>query len=104
MVLEVIWLHFFSDFVLQSDTMAKNKSSSNKWLLIHCAIYTAPFLWFGWKYAAINGAAHFVTDWITSRGTAALWQKGERHWFFVLIGLDQAVHMTALVATAGYAL
>lgn len=102
MLLELIWIHFVADFVLQSDTMAKNKSSSNKWLLLHCIVYTIPFLWFGWKFALINGVAHFATDWITSRCTAALWKKGERHWFFVLIGLDQAIHLTILVATVGY--
>jgi hypothetical protein len=39
---------------------------------------------------------HFITDAITSRTTSYLWQKGERHWFFVVIGLDQAIHMTTL--------
>lgn len=102
MLIALIWVHFVADFVLQSDTMAKNKSSSNKWLLFHCATYTLPFLWFGWRYAAINGVAHFATDWITSRGAAMLWERGERHWFFVLVGLDQAAHLTTLLATTGY--
>ena len=41
-----------------------------------------------------TGLAHF---W--SRSRQALWKKGERHWFFVVIGLDQAIHMTCLFAT-----
>lgn len=92
-------MHFVSDFIFQNDKMAINKSSSNKWLSIHIVAYSAPFIVFGLKYAAVNAAAHFITDYISSRMTTALWKKQKRHWFFVVIGADQAVHMTCLIAT-----
>lgn len=98
----VIWMHFFADFILQTDKMAINKSTNWKWLSIHIVVYSLPFFYFGWRYALINAAAHFVTDAITSRCTSYLWKKEKRHWFFVVIGLDQAVHMTCLLWTLKY--
>lgn len=99
-LLIIVWLHLFADFFLQTDKMAISKSSSNAWLGVHVTAYTIPFLiFFGWKYALVNGAAHFVTDYFTSRTTSYLWKKEERHWFFVVIGIDQALHMTALILT-----
>jgi len=97
----IFWLHFIADFILQTDEMALNKSKSFKWLSLHALTYGIPFLLFGWKYAIINSAAHWLVDCVTSRITAYLWSKGERHWFFVVIGLDQAIHMTILVLTLG---
>lgn len=95
----LIWFHFICDFLLQSDKMATNKSSSNRWLGLHVAAYSVPFLWFGWRFALVNGVAHFLIDWLTSRGTSWLWKQEERHWFFTMIGFDQAIHMTTLALT-----
>lgn len=96
-ILILIWIHFVADFVLQNDKMALNKSKSNKWLGLHALVYGIPLLFFGWKFALFNGIAHFAVDYITSRGTSRLWIANQRHWFFILIGLDQAIHMTILL-------
>jgi len=107
----IIWAHFIGDFVFQNDRMAINKSKSNSWLAIHCLVYTyilmlfcniplgIPGTWTLTYWALINGAVHFAIDYCTSRGTSYLWQKNERHWFFTLIGFDQALHMTVLFIT-----
>ena len=95
----IIWLHFIADFVLQSDRIAKGKSKSNQMLLEHVAIYSVPFAILGIEYAVANACLHFVVDWFSSRATSYLWQKGERHWFFVVIGIDQALHLTCLFVT-----
>lgn len=96
-VLTVVWMHFVADFILQSDKMAINKSKSNGWLLLHVGVYSLPFFWFGVKFVLVQAAAHFTTDWVTSRATSWLWKREERHWFFVVIGLDQAIHLTCLM-------
>ena len=104
----IVWLHFLGDFILQSDRMALNKSKSNYWLTQHAFAYIAPFLPLcrvyggtgGMSYfLAVNVAAHWLVDWVTSRITAKLWAAGQRHWFFTCIGFDQAIHMTVLFLT-----
>ena len=92
-------MHLFADFILQTDQMAINKSKSNFWLTLHIACYSVPFLIFGWKFALVNAIGHWITDFITSRITSYLWKKEERHWFFVTIGIDQAIHLTTLILT-----
>lgn len=98
-LLALVWFHFVADFIFQSDWVAKGKSSSNQILFYHVSLYSLPFYLFGWQFALANAGLHFITDWCTSRATSYLWQKGERHWFFVVIGLDQAIHFTCLFLT-----
>ena len=99
----LIWLHFFADFICQTDKMALNKSTSNQWLAYHCCAYMAPFfVCFGWKFGIATFVLHFMTDWVTSRGTSYLWKRNERHWFFCLIGFDQAIHLTTLLLTYNF--
>lgn len=72
-LITIVWLHFVGDFLLQSDVMAKNKSSSNKWLLFHGVVYGAPLIVFGIWYYVVNVILHIMVDFFTSRATSILW-------------------------------
>lgn len=99
MILLILFLHFFGDFILQSTYMGQNKSKSNKVLGTHCFLYSLPLMVIGWKFALINGVFHFLVDWVTSRMTSKLWAEQEVHWFFVVIGMDQMIHTMILFGT-----
>lgn len=119
-----IVIHFIGDFICQTDWMAINKSKSWMALLTHVLVYTWVLfigttlfvLYLGYPdlglsltltialppivlWVSLNGALHFITDAITSRWTASLWKREQRHWFFVVIGLDQVIHYTTLAVT-----
>lgn len=121
-MLWLIMVHFIGDFVLQSDWMAQNKSKSNYALGLHVGIYiiallvgAIPLLFildypgdpvFGdrgsltvFLWVVLNGAAHFVTDYITSRINSHLLAAKQIHYFFVGIGADQVVHYMTLALT-----
>lgn len=118
LLLGLLAIHFIGDFVLQTHWQASNKSTNWKALSLHVASYTAclflltPFLVAaaGYKptgdpltkyaiFAAVNGAIHWGTDYVTSRITKILWDAKEVHNFFVVIGLDQLLHQAALFLT-----
>jgi len=102
LLLTIIWFHCISDFWLQFDYIAINKSKDFECLMIHSIIYSALFLLIGVEYAIINGVLHFCVDGVSSRLTTYFYMKEKRHWFFVVIGVDQAIHMTCLILTLGF--
>lgn len=101
-ILYIVWLHFIGDFVLQSDKIATLKSRDNRYLLLHSVVYSLPMLLIGPEFAITNGVLHYCVDYFTSRGTKKLYANEKRHWFFTLIGFDQAIHLTFLVFTFIY--
>lgn len=125
LILQILFIHWISDFVFQSGWMATNKSKN--WLALgsHVLVYTAsmgvllifssiivasvgsipggaimvitPLAFMMW--IALNGVLHFITDAVTSRITAKLWKKNDMHNFFVVVGFDQFIHYTCLFVT-----
>ena len=116
--------HYIGDFLLQTDKMAINKSSSNKWLTKHVLTYMLPFILLYGVYTmylivtsgaqydkglglliivkflltlAINFGLHWVTDYLTSRVAASYHAEGNRSAFFKTIGFDQMVHALSLI-------
>lgn len=125
-LLVLLTLHTVGDFVLQSDWMALNKSKSWRALLWHTGVYSTVFLPFGLGFTIITFILHTLQDAITSRITGKLWffrplkdfypklgtvkvegesypiyvpMGGNRHYFFVMIGLDQLIHFWSLAWT-----
>lgn len=98
----ILLLHFISDFIFQSDEMAKNKSTSVKWLTIHVLIYSILFTIYNPIYGIVNGLLHWVIDYFSSKVTSYLWKNGQVHNFFAVIGLDQLLHYVCLFLTYKY--
>lgn len=99
----LLFAHFVGDFIMQTDAMAKGKSSSNGVLFSHVLAYTGTLAVVGFfipislLFLLINFAAHFATDFVSSRITKSLWAQNKVHWFFVVIGADQLIHALTLV-------
>jgi hypothetical protein len=92
--------------------MAKGKSSCNWELTDHVLVYTAGLIamvfatasyYHNWAFVPVfvilNAVLHWLTDWITSRASSALWKDGKVHDFFVVIGADQLIHYLTLFGT-----
>lgn len=109
-------LHWYADFVCQTDKQAKGKSSNNLQLLAHTGIYGLIVTlftyilyctnYFGaqyWYTPLIFGVIQFVThtivDWLTSRINKKLWENKLVHEFFVMIGFDQLIHYVILFSS-----
>jgi hypothetical protein len=98
----LLTLHWFADFVLQSDWMAINKSKNWKALCLHTLVYSLTFTpFYGLAFTAITFLLHTAQDAVTSRVNSKLWQANQRHWFFVSIGFDQLLHYYLLAWTLG---
>ena len=109
-----LFIHWIADFVLQTDAQAKGKSTSNKMLLKHTITYglcilVASYYLQAWNmfgaqmwyasllFTLIQFVSHTIIDYFTSRVNKKLWENGDRHTFFIMIGLDQLMHTLILL-------
>ena len=116
----LMFLHFVADFLLQSRTMATNKSSSLKYLvqhvLIQFTVFTIGVFWLPPMYALANACIHGLIDWHIWRlykfsvylrdqeATTATWKYYEDHLFYTTIGLDQMLHVITILVVYGCAI
>ena len=112
-VISILIIHWFADFILQTDEQAKNKSHSLEALTKHVLSYTIPwmvFCLFAFKpdpagpilaiqFIIVTFSCHWVTDFFTSKINSKLWKDGKVHLFFVSIGFDQLLHFVQLLLT-----
>jgi hypothetical protein len=94
----IIVNHFVADFLCQTDKMAINKSTSNKWLTLHVITYMTAMLpsvayidfmlnnGFSFhingnlgatSFYLVNFALHWITDYFTSRASSYLYMKSQ---------------------------
>lgn len=108
-VVSLLLTHFIGDFILQTDKMAVNKSTSFKWLTIHALTYMIPLSLFYiimFSHVGIltlitviiaNFSLHWITDMVTSRVASYYFKNDKRGMFFKTIGFDQLIHGVTLV-------
>ena len=112
LILFILLVHWFADFVLQTEDEARRKSYDNRKLLEHTVTYSIIWLWVSlWLglicdlpktviwFAPITFVCHTVTDYFTSRVNKRLWMKNDSHAFFVSVGFDQLLHYVQLFLT-----
>jgi hypothetical protein len=110
-ILGILLIHWFADFVLQTDEQAKGKSKEWKPLLQHVANYSSVWMLIGSivfpfnqvinliYFTLITFITHTITDYFTSRLNSKLWGENKVHNFFVSIGFDQWLHYLQLFLT-----
>lgn len=100
-VIQLLGLHYLGDFLLQPHWMATDKAHKIPVLLLHCAVYSSCFVFFGPKFLLAVFATHFATDIWTSKLTSHFFAKSWRS-FFLIIGLDQLIHQITLIVLFHY--
>lgn len=123
----ITFIHFVADFIFQSRTMGRNKSTNLYWLTTHVLAYTLATV-IGWSLfvefanfnlgfifwlSVITFSTHWITDFLTSKLSGYCYLKSLEHkktkkgdfweWsFWGIIGLDQFIHWATLALTYKY--
>lgn len=108
LIMYVLLIHFLGDFALQTQEQALKKSSEDKFLLYHVAIYSviwllASYIILGWFraliFASVTFCTHYAIDYVTSRINKKFFAQENWHDGFVGIGADQLLHYLQLFFT-----
>lgn len=122
-LLTIMWFlssHYITDFIIQSEEQAKEKSYDSLILLEYCIEYalvmsvmTGIYSLFinGWNdvsYWIVTSficylVTHFYIDFSTSRISSKYFKEKEAHMGFVILGLDQLIHYLVIFTYIHYA-
>jgi len=111
-IILILLVHFISDWLLQSRSMAENKSSNMKVLLKHGCIISLPllslcmFLHFSILSIILISSIYFILHilqdkfiwgfykiWYIKRNLKEYWKD---YWWFSTIAIDQFIHLIIL--------
>lgn len=102
----ILIAHWIGDYLLQTTSMATEKSYRLKWLSLHILTYSSVLFAFclflfsfevALAYTLVNGFLHAGIDFITSRQSRK-YQDRPRI-FYPILGFDQMLHMLSLYLT-----
>jgi len=99
----LLFFHWLADFVAQTDRQAQGKSKDNWILSEHVFAYTCmmmPSFFFNdtnvaWAFLWVF-STHWITDYFTSRLTKKLFKEYDYHNGFIVVGIDQWLHVVQL--------
>ncbi|MDD3320888.1 MAG: DUF3307 domain-containing protein [Paludibacter sp.] len=111
-IIILILLHVIADYFLQGSKLSKLKALKLSYLFEHVAIYTGIFIVFsplllgltiveGVIFSLINGAAHFVVDFIIGKLKLKYHDTNESAYLSV-VGADHTIHIIILILTYIY--
>lgn len=116
--LSILFIHWYSDFILQTRHMATRKSEDNYYLTLHVVVYSIStiiswlvlFLICGVKISffalfisfILIFITHWITDYVTSRQTSKFYKLQRFYEFFSIIGFDQWLHFASLFIIYNY--
>ena len=108
----LLTINYVTDFLFQTKKQGENKSHSLYWLSMHVFTFTTYFTGllcfynifahaFTWEnlflLTLINGATHFIVDFISSKCTSYFYKKTQFRAFLKTIGFDTLVHTIILI-------
>lgn len=111
----LMFSHWVSDFILQTDYMARGKSKTSLPLLLHILCYSIGMSIFAFTmldekaafwFLIFNAYLHYIIDYYTSRISSKLHAENKigsttipNFGMFTVIGFDQFLHFVSLVVT-----
>lgn len=116
LVVFLLFVHWVGDYVLQTRKQGNTKHTDILQLFYHVQTYSLfliAMLFVGnltnfmgqlnplniLIYGTMNFLLHFTTDFFTSRAVKRLWENKQEYQTFVVMGLDQFIHVISLLAT-----
>lgn len=96
LVLIIILLHFFSEYLLQPPTGVTFTGNSPRKIVSHCICHAIPFGVFGAHFMILTCLFHFIVEMSTDRIISQYWTGNRIRLHRIYIGVSQTMHVLVL--------